>query len=1107
MLSTRVASLSLVIPLLVCLLTAYLPGYLKSLEILLDDQDSKADSTWTLDRSPDSPWSGRLPAVLQTLIVAMAALRSSGPRFRQLQKFQPDYSPSTITQYESDRTGMRVVVVDQEGPKLHGYFVLATEIHDDSGAPHTLEHLCFMGSKSYKYKGFLDKLATRAYSGTNAWTATDHTAYTLETAGWAGFAQILPVYLEHVILPTLTDAGCTTEVHHIDGNGNDAGVVYSEMQGVQNTASELIELQSKRILYPEGVGYRYETGGMMEQLRVLTADRIREFHRDMYQPKNLCVTIFGEVDHKELLDILDKFETSILADIPSPDAPFRRPWIESELTPSLKESTLLKVEFPEEDESFGEIDIRFLGPDCANILETGALNVVLLYLAGSPAALLDHALVEKEQLASGIYYQVDNRPRTEVQFSMSSVETEKLEEVEKRFFQVLQDAMEKPLDMDFIHDCINRQMRTYKFNAEGTPTAFADYIISDYLYGKRDGSTLNDVKTLNHYAVVLKGWKEDQWKAWIKKYISDAPHVSILGVPSARLSQKLKADEAKRIEDQKAALGPEGLKKMQAKLDEAKSENDREIPSEVLGKFQVPSTDSIHFVTVPGARAGLAQEIGRQNNKFQKLIDEDSGGASLFIDFEHIPSNFARVNLIISTEHLEDELRPLLSIYMESFFNLPIQRDGKIIDFQQVVTELERDTVGYSIDLARAVGNVEGIRITFQVEVERYEVAIKWLTELLYQSIFDPERLKAINARLLADVPDAKRSGDDMMATVHLMTHLAPKAIGRARSTLVRALYLKRIKQLLAKDPEQVVKKFERLREQLCRFENYRLLIITDLDKVQAPVKTWQPFMKHLTPTKELSPMGKRVERLSEAGRNPGRLAYVVPMATIDSSFAFALARGPTSFDDPQLPALMVANAYLNAVEGPLWVAVRGTGLAYGTNVDFDLESGFVTLDVYRSPDAYKAFDAARKTVDDLVTGTVEFDPLMLEGAISSIVVSFANEQQTLASAAMATFARVVVKKLPEDIMTRMLKKVRDVGIDEIKKVLKDIVFNIFTPGKADVVVTCAPGLKDVSIPKRFPLTNSYREVSCLLIMPCFLFAKTEYWKWPEISRLLTGNP
>lgn len=289
--------------------------------------------------------------------------------FKLLQQFKPDYSPSEFTEYESQRTGMRVVVIDQPGPKVNGYFVLATEIHDDSGAPHTLEHLCFMGSRNYRYKGFLDKLATRVYSNTNAWTATDHTAYTLDTAGWEGFARILPVYLEHVIAPTLTDEGCYTEVFHIDSSGNDAGVVYSEMQGVQNNAAELIDLAARRLTYPEGVGFRYETGGMMEQLRVLTADRIRAFHREMYQPKNLCLVITGEVDQNNMLEILDKFEDTILDVIPSPDTPFKRPWTESEQAPELRKSIIEKVEFPEEDESFGEIEIRFLGPDCTDSVQ------------------------------------------------------------------------------------------------------------------------------------------------------------------------------------------------------------------------------------------------------------------------------------------------------------------------------------------------------------------------------------------------------------------------------------------------------------------------------------------------------------------------------------------------------------------------------------------------------------------------------------------------------------------------------------------------------------------------------------------------------------------
>lgn len=991
--------------------------------------------------------------------------------FRVLQTFRPEYSPSQITQYESQRTGMRVIVVDQEGPKLYGYFVLATEIHDDSGAPHTLEHLCFMGSKSYQYKGFLDKIATRAYSGTNAWTATDHTAYTLETAGWAGFAQILPVYLEHVILPTLTNAGCTTEVHHVDGTGNDAGVVYSEMQGVQNTAGELIELEAKRILYPAGVGFRYETGGMLEQLRVLTADRIREFHREMYQPKNLCVALFGEVDHGDLLDKLEKFESTILNDIPKPDAPFKRPWKESKQIPPLNESVIRTVQFPEEDESFGQIDIKFLGPDCADPVLMGALSVALLYLAGSSAALLDNTLVEKEQLSSGVYYSIDPRPRTEIAFSLSSVETDKLAEVEKRFFAVLKDAMSKDLDMSFIRDCIDRQIRKAKFDTESSCTAFADSIIADFLYGQRDGSTLENVGTLHEYEVILANWSQEEWRTFIKTYISDAYHVSILGTPSAQLSEKLKADEAARIEQQKERLGPDGLKRMQEKLEKAKAENDREIPKETLGHFKVPSTDSIHFVTTSAARVGPALKAGRPQNRYQEIIDSDATNLPLFIDFEHIPSNFVRINLIISTQDLPLDLLPLLSIYMEAFFALPVMRNGSLVDFEQVVVELERDTVGYDISSAGNLGNVESLRVTFQVELEKYQVAIDWIKGLLWNSVFDIERIKAINSRLLADVPDAKRSGDDMLTDVHLMIHLAPESISRSGSTLVKALYLKRIKQLLNRDPQAVIAQFESLRGSLCKFENFRLLVIADLEKLEKPASSWKSFIKGLDISRPLNPLGKRLDRLSEAGKNPGKLAYIVPMPTIDSSFAFCTAKGPTSYGDPGLPALIVALSYMNAVEGPLWSAVRGTGLAYGTNMAYDIESGYVHLAVYRSPDAYKALEASKKVVTDYITGAVPFDPLMLEGAISSIVVKFADEQATLAGAAQASFVRQVMRGLPEDYMEMILKKVRDVQVSEIKLVLKDIIFHLFTPGKANIVMTCAPSLKDVSVHPIHPLT------------------------------------
>lgn len=77
----------------------------------------------------------------------------------------------------------------------------------------------------------LDSLANRCLaSGTDAYTDIDHTAFTVSTAGSEGFLNILPVYLDHLLFPTLTEEAFTTEVYHVDERGCDAGVVLCECE-------------------------------------------------------------------------------------------------------------------------------------------------------------------------------------------------------------------------------------------------------------------------------------------------------------------------------------------------------------------------------------------------------------------------------------------------------------------------------------------------------------------------------------------------------------------------------------------------------------------------------------------------------------------------------------------------------------------------------------------------------------------------------------------------------------------------------------------------------------------------------------------------------------
>lgn len=54
---------------------------------------------------------------------------------------------------------------------------------------------------------------------------------------------MLPIYVDHILHATMDDAGFVTEVHHINGEGEDAGVVYSEMQGRENQSYDRMALE------------------------------------------------------------------------------------------------------------------------------------------------------------------------------------------------------------------------------------------------------------------------------------------------------------------------------------------------------------------------------------------------------------------------------------------------------------------------------------------------------------------------------------------------------------------------------------------------------------------------------------------------------------------------------------------------------------------------------------------------------------------------------------------------------------------------------------------------------------------------------------------------
>ncbi len=825
-----------------------------------------------------------------------------------------DYAPGmSVEKWVSRVTGLTVVWANFESPLLNSYVTLATEIFTDSGVPHTLEHLIFLGSEQYPYKGVLDSLANRAFAqGTNAWTANDHTAYTLTTAGSDGFLRMLPVYLDHIFFPTLTDAGFVTEVYHINGKGEDAGVVFSEMQGRENSAGDLMELKTQRMLYPRSSAYRSETGGLMSALRVLTIDEIRQYHKTYYAPHNAAVVICGPLERAEMLDAIAPVEERLVshkmaAGVGGPSG-WKRPFLE---TPSAQPPVIdgskrhidgvddadedarpdpkrrrAFVDFPEKDESMGEVEITWIGPRIDNWLEQEAVSVLSTYLTDTAVSPIHQAFIERDDplCTDASLGSSDKAGRSTLYGYFTSVPTEKLDELDRQLMDVFDKVAADGIDMSRMKTLIKRDRLKLLSHLESKPAdSFADVLIADFLYGKRDGSDLDKAMDDMRRFDVLETWTSAQWVELLKQYFRDSSRLVVIGRPSASLADKLRADTEKLVESRRKEMGDEGLKKLEGKLEEAKKENDKDIPQDMLSKFRIPGVESIQWIAVGTGRniptpnsASVATSIdapSELDRQVQAHIDADGEALPFFIQYDHVSSAFLNVSLIFSTANLDAELRPYLTLYLALLFSLPVRRlDGSNtkLTYEDVIKLLDEDTLEYESALGVSWGFNENLCVDLKVEKENYNKAISWLRDLVWGSEFAVERLKIVSAKLLQSLPEQKRDGRSVsVALLRSLTRDINVSSGAANTVIQQSTHLPELSQQLTDSPDKVVAAFEKIRESLMRPENMRVSVAGDVLSIPTPRDSWRKHFVQGWTAKDTLPVQLTRNVLTPLGKNP----------------------------------------------------------------------------------------------------------------------------------------------------------------------------------------------------------------------------------------------
>lgn len=937
--------------------------------------------------------------------------------FTKVESFKREWTGQPVTRYVSSETGMNVVLVDFPGPIINAYIAVATEVHNDSGTPHTLEHLCFMGSKSYPYKGFLDQLANKLYGTTNAWTDTDQTVYTLSKAGDAQFAKLLAIYLDHVINPTLQDSSCFTEVYHVTPKAREAGVVFSEMQAHAHSAETLMENETQKRCYPETSAYRSETGGMLDPLRTLSNESIKDFHKSMYAPDNMVLVVAGQVDQKELFEQLEKFEK---ASNPGTHRPFR-PFVDTEPEVSIAKSETVSVEFPDEDEEFGKAQVTFVGPDHSDGLATTALDILGYYLTDSAASLLQKQLVEiAEPLATHVSYYTRDYLKISFSLELDSVPMKELEGVPGKMLDLIKDHK---VDIQRMRDCLENQKLALLKRAEENSEFLCTTVIEHFLYGK---GTLEDDMKLKDILDELAVWSSEQWTETMIKWFIDNNSITVLGRPSAAMADQLPTETLARRKMLEQQYGEEGLKKQQELLDAAEAEQNQAFPDKIMDEFKI-TDPKIEFLKSETKRYGRW-----------------AGEKGLSVHYEEFESNFINIDVCLGST-VDKELLPLIHlIYAGEIFTFPVEG----LSTDEVISGLNRDTIQYYC-YASYKGFNEVVMVHVEVEQSKYEAAVTWIQKCLLDTVWDSDRVQICIDKALNNMAESKRHAESRLASAK-QRYLFADSLIHSENLADFETWLKTV------EVGKAVEQLKVLQKQLLKKD----IFVTITGKVSGNVtEPWSEFYEGLQDTSSQLSLPRAYEFLSDMGKTLSAESVLVPMSNTKTSHLQLMSRMDLDYSSADRVPLLVACEYFQCVEGPFWVGLRGKGYVYGAQLSAYMESKRLQFEIYRSSNVYTALTEAKK----IVCETKELDDTLFVGAKRSVINNYATGRASNSQAASFKTLDVEIKFRSEwttvaempNFVSRFVDQVEEVTEEQVLRVIDQYILPLFQ-GAENTAIFCA---------------------------------------------------
>lgn len=720
--------------------------------------------------------------------------------------------PNGIRAFRHQRSAVRFVIFSAPGPLVSATIVVGTEPVSHAGHPHTLEHIIFLGSQNHPQRGYLDSLACRSLSdGTNAWTETEHTAYTAKTAGLNGLLNLLPCYLDHVLRPVINRPAFDSEVYRILPDGKEAGVVFCEMQARENTESDIQDHVLRSILF-EGTPLAFNAGGLCQDIRQLTNEDIVRFHREQYCGANISVVIGGSNISSHVLLSSIKPLLDEIASAPNFDPGTPR-WATALPLQPLPPITHKVAKFPSPDLSIGTVTLAWRGPSYLCNEDCTAIGILLRYLAEDLWSPLRQRYVEvEEQLASDIYgsqeiflsgsfheicFQgVDHHGDdddddddggdgdnvngdgsdkkdggSDQPSDLSSVEEEpekesyllsgKLEADVVKYLNQICSSGDLPGGISAINVALRKEREDMLFALEsGSHSAVPGHLLEELVYDSNSAFVIGkELRSLPGIFDGLETKDEGFWLSLLKRFFIDAPRVELVMVPDEALAEALAEADRKALDGRVEALGKPFLEKIGR-------ESEERIATLKPAQFKAES-----FPPIPSTMT---------ISRFPYHVVQQQRDAFILQSVK-LETDFISCQIYLDTKSLSFEQRMWVDILSELIPTCDVLlEDGCYIPYTDNSRALCEAVIGDQAWTSVGCGSRahQSLILSFAATPSCFEEAAEVMLRTLFQCEVSSARVAAISQTCSAQITSKMRDAESVLSNCLL---LIPYILGKRK--------------------------------------------------------------------------------------------------------------------------------------------------------------------------------------------------------------------------------------------------------------------------------------------------------------------------------------